>query len=612
MIPGLVSHLWQATLFTGAAWLLNLALRKNQAHVRYWVWFAASAKFLVPFSLLVGIGTLVPRPVTAPPAHGWMAAAEKVSQPLATLPAVAGRVTAAAGGASRNYFAAVALVLWVCGFAAVAFCWLARWKHVQALHRSATPLGIPGGIESAVPVMSAPGLAEPGIFGIFRPVLLLPERIRERLDRAQLDAILAHELCHVRRRDNLTSAIHMVVQAIFWFHPLVWWLGARLVEERERACDEEVVRLGSNPPVYAEAILSICRLYAESPLACVSGVTGADLKKRIEAIMSNRSVPKLNFARKLMLVTAALTALAAPVVVGILNAPAIRAQSPSAAPLTSAAPAFEVASVKLNANCDTGSGRPAQSPVTLNLPCLPLRGLIRMAYMFSEVVGANLPSRRLEVLGGPGWLDTDHYDIFAKAAGNASQAEMMGPMLRTLLEDRFKVKVHKESRDAPVYELTVANNHPKLQPSKDGSCVPMDLNSLPQNIKPGDPMPKFCGGGGGRRKEDGGMIQDWYGVSMAELAGRMLPSFVDRPVVDKTGLTGRYDIHLEFAPDNAPGRGAVLLNGVERPDLPAPSTEAMGPSIFTALQEQLGLKLSPGKGSAEVIVVDHAEKPSAN
>ena len=74
----------------------------------------------------------------------------------------------------------------------------------------------------------------------------------------------------------------MVVQAIFWFHPLVWWIGARLVDERERACDEDVIRLGSEPEVYAESILKTCEFYVESPLACVAGVTGSDLKKRIE------------------------------------------------------------------------------------------------------------------------------------------------------------------------------------------------------------------------------------------------------------------------------------------------------------------------------------------
>ena len=113
-------------------------------------------------------------------------------------------------------------------------------------------------------------------------MLLWPRSIGARLSDEQVEAILAHELAHVRRRDNLTAAIHMVVQSVFWFHPLVWWLGARLVDERERACDEDVIRLGSEPQVYAEGILKTCEFYVESPLACVSGVTGSDLKKRIE------------------------------------------------------------------------------------------------------------------------------------------------------------------------------------------------------------------------------------------------------------------------------------------------------------------------------------------
>ena len=147
-------------------------------------------------------------------------------------------------------------------------------------------------------VRSAPGLLEPGVVGFLRPILLLPEGIAECLTPRQLEAVLAHELCHVRRRDNLTSAIHMIVEAVFWFHPLVWWIGARLVEERERACDEAVLSLGSEPQVYAEGILNVCKIYLESPLRCVSGVTGSDLKKRIQAILTGRVAGELNSRRE--------------------------------------------------------------------------------------------------------------------------------------------------------------------------------------------------------------------------------------------------------------------------------------------------------------------------
>src|SRR5580704_13847301 len=136
--------------------------------------------------------------------------------------------------------------------------------------------------------MSSPARFEPGIFGVFRPILLVPEGITDRLPPEQWRAIVAHELCHVRRRDNLTAAIHMAVEAIFWFHPLVWWIGKRLVDERERACDEAVLLASGDPESYAEGILNVCKFYLESPLLCVSGVTGSNLKNRIRAIMTQR------------------------------------------------------------------------------------------------------------------------------------------------------------------------------------------------------------------------------------------------------------------------------------------------------------------------------------
>jgi bla regulator protein BlaR1 len=179
---------------------------------------------------------------------------------------------------------------------------------------------------------------EPGVFGILNPRLLWPRGITERLDDRQMAAIIAHELSHVRRHDNLVALVHMVVQAVFWFHPLVWWIGARLVDERERACDEDVIRLGSEPEVYAASILKTCQFFIESPLACVSGVTGADLKQRIETIMTGHGADALSAAKRFVLAFAAVVAIAGPLAIGVLNAPRLRAQ-PSATQVD-AAPSF--------------------------------------------------------------------------------------------------------------------------------------------------------------------------------------------------------------------------------------------------------------------------------
>ena len=229
--------------------------------------------------------------------------------------------------------------------------------------------------------------------------------------------------------------------------------------------------------------------------------------------------------------------LAVPVLVGLLHTPRGKAQAPEAGT------AFEVASVKLNTGCPNGGGVPSDlTPGRFNLSCVGVRNLIRTAY--SGFVNGGVAPRRIQVLGGPGWLDTDLYEISAKAAGGAPFDQMAGPMLRALLEDRFQVKAHKEPREVPVYTLTVAKGGPKLQASKPGTCTPMDMNNLPRNgIRRGDPAPRSCGFGTMRGKE-GLFTADWYGVTMAEFAGRLLESNLDRHVLESTGLTGRLDIHL--------------------------------------------------------------------
>jgi hypothetical protein len=168
---------------------------------------------------------------------------------------------------------------------------------------------------------------EPGVIGIFKPFLLLPEAITEHLTPAQFEGILAHELRHVERRDNLTAALHMLVETIFWFHPLVWWIRTRLVEERERACDEEVMRMGREPQVHAESILRVCEFYLAAPAACAAGVTGGELKKRIQGIMTNQFARNLSYGRKILLASVAILVMAGPIVCGLLNPARGRAQS---------------------------------------------------------------------------------------------------------------------------------------------------------------------------------------------------------------------------------------------------------------------------------------------
>ena len=228
----LANHLWQSTAVTGIVWLLALSLRKNHARTRYWLWMIASVKYLIPFSLLISAGeslralfaTQIQRPALA-------AVMEQITLPFpqAAAPAAVAQAPMAQSAASlpANLMPSFLIAVWFCGFLLVLFSWVRGWLRIRASLRASSRMSL----LAEVPVLSSPLLIEPGIFGIIRPVLLLPKGITDRLSTAQLGTIIAHEMCHVRRRDNLTAAIHMVVEALFWFHPAVWWIKTRLIDE---------------------------------------------------------------------------------------------------------------------------------------------------------------------------------------------------------------------------------------------------------------------------------------------------------------------------------------------------------------------------------------------
>jgi beta-lactamase regulating signal transducer with metallopeptidase domain len=342
----IINHLWQSTLVVLLALVLTWVLKRNQARTRYWVWMVASAKLLVPFSLFVAIGEWL-RPDAAPLTESpqFASAIVNIAQPFSANSQNIEPVTvhlpepaiAASSPHHVHLLPALFLTVWLCGFLFLLVRWARNWWAIRATVRSASPMPL----STDVPVLSSSLLLEPGIFGIFRPVLLLPETILNRLSAPQLRSILAHEMCHVRRRDNLTAAIHMVVEAIFWFHPAVWWIGTRLVEERERACDEAVLELGNEAEVYAQSILNVCKFYTESPMACMSGVTGSDLKRRIVRIMTEQTGRKLDLSRKLVLSVAAVMAVALPVTFGVVHATQVRAQSAPANPASNIAATWQ-------------------------------------------------------------------------------------------------------------------------------------------------------------------------------------------------------------------------------------------------------------------------------
>jgi TonB family protein len=347
--PAMANHLWQSTLFALLAAILTLAFKKNQARIRHTLWLAASLKFLVPFSLLMSLGSRLASPrFSLSGRSGLFSAVEGFSQPFTFVVVTPANHTASAAYLLTLLPRLIA-ALWLCGFVTVVILWSVRWRRVAAEVNRATPAEqgrevvalrqlekIAAVRRPTTLLLSRESAMEPGIFGIVRPVLVWPATISEHLQDSHLRAILAHEVSHVRRRDNLAAAMHMAVEAIFWFHPMVWWLGARLLEERELACDEEVLQLGNSPSIYAESILKTCEFCVGAPLACVSGVTGAELKKRIVRIMTPNQAEKLSSGRRLLLASVGVVSVVGPVLFGLWNAPRLRAQSPQASHPTDA------------------------------------------------------------------------------------------------------------------------------------------------------------------------------------------------------------------------------------------------------------------------------------
>ena len=303
-MDAVVRHVVESTVFAVAAATFTLLFRRNRAAVRHAIWCAASAKFLVPFAALAYVVQQLPGVSFDQAGAGALAH-------------IVFRTSATADVAVPypNLFAAV----WLAGALAVAASWTVKWLRIAALIRRA-PRVTDGPVHDAIVGMRAACRVarpvelvvanitrEPGVFGISRPVLLWPAHLST-LRPEQIEAVVAHEVAHVARRDNLHASIHMLVSAIFWFHPLVWWLGARLIDERERACDERVLALGQRPAVYAASLLDTCRQCISSTLANVPGVTGGNLSQRIAQIMSKSPAAPLGRMKKGALVVAALCA----------------------------------------------------------------------------------------------------------------------------------------------------------------------------------------------------------------------------------------------------------------------------------------------------------------
>jgi uncharacterized protein (TIGR03435 family) len=297
--------------------------------------------------------------------------------------------------------------------------------------------------------------------------------------------------------------------------------------------------------------------------------------------------------RRSFLTAAGVAAVALLVVASALTAPRLRAQAPAT---TGDRPQFDAASIKPNKSGDPMMtfplGQPGGHVTATNCT---LRLLIAFAYNLQ--LGTRQTQKTL--LGTPDWIDSEHFDIEAEAEGNPSRAQKV-LMVQSLLADRFKLIVHHEIRQLPVFELVLAKaarTGPQLQPhTGDNGCVSPSSGAQPTTGSGIAPL-MLCGGfkvevGRSARLESRKVTLQMLAENLSYLQG------IDRPVVDRTGLSGDFDVLLEWTPQI--GQAA------------SPEPDPSAPSIFTAVQEQLGLKLESTTGPVDVLVIDHVEEPSPN
>ena len=575
----LLHFLWQGAVLALLLWIVKAIAPSSAARLRY---AAASLTLLMmPIALLV---TATWNPQSGP---GRAGPAPRILRQAPATPPRAAVYDAPTSSAPRAGIPGWIACIWMVGVLLLSVRTARGWVGVGRLRRGAVPADT--GLEHMVSRLkrslrvSAPVrlgtsamVRVPTLIGWLRPCILLPVTALTGLSEPQLAAILAHELAHIRRHDYLLNLLQTVIETVLFYHPAVWWVGRQMRLERELCCDDIAVAVCGSAFEYASALAEMEHLRDRIPATALAA-TGGELLGRIRRVLGHEELT----SRPMGAVAAATLVL----LIGGATAMVSLYAKPQEAP-----PVFEVASIKRDAGGEPGWF--ARWYPNLHVERMTLRNLVILAYRVHD----------FEVAGGPGWAGKDLYDIDTKSEShqtpNQQFVALQRQRLQTLLRDRFHLAIHRETKQLPIYELTVAKGGLKLQPS---NCIERVTGDT--RIAPGKTPEDYCGGMGGSLAS--GRIEA-RGASLEFLAS-FLSGMLSRTVVDKTGLPGNYAIHLTFTPEPPPAP----------PDDPSPpaagaSVADAGPGIFSAIQEQFGLKLEAAKGPVEVLVIDHVEKPSEN
>ncbi|HXT69103.1 MAG TPA: M56 family metallopeptidase [Vicinamibacterales bacterium] len=458
---------------------------------------------------------------------------------------------------------------------------------------------------------STPG---PLTFGAFRPAIMLPVDAKA-WDEDDLNRAIVHEMEHVRRRDWISQRLAHLVCACYWFHPLVWIAWRRFVVEAERACDDAVLRR-SEATAYADQLVTLATHLSASRQPLLAMANRADLSTRVAAVL-DRNQPRGRAGRASVLF-AAVAALMMLVLVSPIRLVAFKQAQVG----TLADPKkyrYDVASIKV---CETeevptgargtaGGTNATWSPGRFQVPCVTAGQLIYLAYaaygvgpdehLINDDSGA--AASPLKVRGGPDWVHSlkDKYEVEATAQGATERSVLMGAMLRTLLEERFKLKVHRDTEMVDMLELKVAKGGLKMTPMKEGDCEKMPPGMTPRDMNTTKPL---CGNLN-MMNASGHVRWTFGGMPLVNLA-RRLSSQLKIFVIDGTGVKDEFVFKFEFQMEDTASQpdSRIESRGAAGDGQPAPS--------LNAALEAMGLRLEKVKAPRGFLVIDHIERPTPN
>jgi uncharacterized protein (TIGR03435 family) len=457
-----------------------------------------------------------------------------------------------------------------------------EWQNVTR------ELALRMGLSGPVPLMVCVRVYAPTVIGWIRPVILMPIGALTGLPKEYVEALLAHELAHIRRRDYLINILQSVAEGLLFYHPAVWWISKHIRNERELCCDDVAVSVTGNALTYVRA-LAEAETYRSVHFKTAMAVTGGSLESRIARLLGEPQPYSPIRLAPGVLVSAILLLVAAYGVFG-----------------QSSLPRFEVASIRLNPSVasDTVALNGIRNPGFVNI--LPEGVVVAGWTVPQSLIQEAYNLKPYQISGGPEWIRSVHYDINA-TANVGSNRQQMRIMLQSLLADRFKLKAHRETRLLPAYALTAPLGTSKLQAADERNCRPRGASIPPLPPPTGLtwlPFPMPCG------RAQVSVVSGHEAhliagqVSMEQLSAD-LSNILGHTVIDRTVGEGTFDLDVVFTPDESL---AGLRNSMDGQN----AADPVRGSLITALQEKTGLKLEIGKTPVEVLVVDYIEPPNTD